>query len=92
MNKYLPMSLEISQETQTRLADEAQKEGVSIDALLQRHMDERNVSLKSISVVPTREDVRESHIPQHSLIKIALIIAIIHGISLRFLCSRASAP
>ena len=35
------MSLEISQETQTRLYDEAQREGVSVDALLRRLMDER---------------------------------------------------
>jgi hypothetical protein len=34
------MSLEISQETQARLLGEAQKEGVSIDTLLQRLMDE----------------------------------------------------
>ena len=34
------MSLEISQEIQARLAGEAQKEGVSVDALLRRLMDE----------------------------------------------------
>ena len=35
------MSVEISQEVQARLSDAARKEGVSVDALLLRLMDER---------------------------------------------------
>ena len=35
------MSIDISQETEARLTDEARKQGVSVDALLERLMSER---------------------------------------------------
>jgi hypothetical protein len=38
------MSLEISRETETRLADEARRQGVSVDALLERLMSERGAA------------------------------------------------
>jgi len=53
------MSLEITQETQARLAGEAQKEGVSIDALLQRLMDEHEESLRSATSTPSRRPISE---------------------------------
>jgi hypothetical protein len=43
------MSLEISQETQAQLLQEAQKEGVSVDVLLQRLMYEREAGGSDIS-------------------------------------------
>ena len=46
------MSLEISQEIQARLADEAQKEGVSIEALLQRLMDKHEENMRKTGVSP----------------------------------------
>ena len=42
------MSLEISQETQARLAVEAQREGLSVDALLQRLMDDKREVLTAL--------------------------------------------
>jgi hypothetical protein len=44
------MSQEISQETLTRLAEEARKEGVSTDALLQRLMDEHEASVRAATM------------------------------------------
>jgi len=38
------MSMEISRETETRLTDEARKQGISVDALLERLMSERGAS------------------------------------------------
>jgi hypothetical protein len=35
------MTIEISHETETRLADEARRRGVSVDTLLKRFIDER---------------------------------------------------
>jgi hypothetical protein len=35
------MSIEISRETEARLADEAKRLGISVDALLERFIDER---------------------------------------------------
>lgn len=46
------MSLEISAENQARLAGEAQKEGVSVDALLQRLMDEHQEMTRSAASTP----------------------------------------
>ena len=53
------MTLEISQETQERLAGEAQKEGVSVDALLQRLMDEHKGSTKSTDGAPQRRPISD---------------------------------
>ena len=36
------MSIEISHETEARLTDEAQRQGISVDALLERLMSERS--------------------------------------------------
>jgi hypothetical protein len=58
------MSLEISQETQARLADEARKEGVSIDALLQRLIDEHKGSLRSAGVTPSRRPAGRKSLAQ----------------------------
>jgi hypothetical protein len=38
------MSMEISREAETRLTDEARKQGISVDALLERLMSERGAS------------------------------------------------
>ena len=38
------MSIQISHETEARLTDEAQRQGVSVDALLERLMSERGVA------------------------------------------------
>jgi hypothetical protein len=35
------MSIEVSQETETRIVDEARRQGISVDALLERLMSER---------------------------------------------------
>lgn len=53
------MSLEISQQTQARLATEAQKAGVSVDALLQRLMDEHAeiVKIGQFNLAAAREAV-----------------------------------
>ena len=40
------MSIEISHETETRLADEARRQGISVDALLQRIIAERAASAR----------------------------------------------
>jgi hypothetical protein len=37
------MSIEISQEIETRLADEARRQGISVDALLERFISEHAV-------------------------------------------------
>jgi hypothetical protein len=41
------MSLQISQETLARLVQEARKEGVSVDALVRRLMDEHDDSVRA---------------------------------------------
>jgi hypothetical protein len=38
------MSIEISTETEARLTDEARRQGISVDALLQRLMSERGAT------------------------------------------------
>ena len=38
------MSIEISHETEARLTDEAQREGISVDVLLERLMSERGTA------------------------------------------------
>jgi len=45
------MSLEISPETQARLAGEAQTEGVSVDVLLRRFMDEHEEGVRGVVAV-----------------------------------------
>jgi hypothetical protein len=35
------MTIEVSRDTETRLADEARRQGISVDALLRRFIDER---------------------------------------------------
>lgn len=44
------MSLEISQATQSRILQEAQKQGVPVDVLLQRLMTEQEMTAKSEAV------------------------------------------
>lgn len=41
------MSIEISRETEARLTDEARSQGISVDALLERLMNERGASAKA---------------------------------------------
>lgn len=48
------MGLEISQEIQDRLLDEAQKEGVSVDSLLKRLMDDHNAAASQLPDSLTR--------------------------------------
>ena len=38
------MSIEISRETEARLTDEARRQGISVEALLERLINERNVT------------------------------------------------
>ena len=53
------MSLEISQETQVRLAGEAPREGVSIDVLLERLMDEHEENMRRGNGAPSRRPISE---------------------------------
>jgi hypothetical protein len=48
------MSFQISRETEVRLIDEAQRQGISVDALLERLMSEHRSTLHAIegSVLP----------------------------------------
>ena len=41
------MSIEISRETEARLTDEAQRQGISVDALLGRLMNERGAGARA---------------------------------------------
>jgi predicted HicB family RNase H-like nuclease len=47
------MSLQISQRNETRLREEAQRQGVSVDALIERLMSERTAN-PSASAPPAR--------------------------------------
>jgi hypothetical protein len=47
-----PMTIEISQETETRLTDEARRCGVSVDTLLRRLIEERTALTHPASVRP----------------------------------------
>jgi hypothetical protein len=47
-----PMSIEISHETEARLAAEAQRHGISVNALLERFMNERASLTHSAKVRP----------------------------------------
>lgn len=40
------MSIEVSRETEARLTDEAQRQGISVDALLERLVNERGVAAR----------------------------------------------
>lgn len=44
------MSIEISRETETRLTDEAQRQGISVDVPLQRLMNERGATTPADTV------------------------------------------
>jgi hypothetical protein len=46
------MSIQISHETEIRLTDEAQKQGVSVDTLLARLMSERQVTTNPVPSSP----------------------------------------
>ncbi|MGD0432377.1 MAG: hypothetical protein ABSA58_14940 [Acetobacteraceae bacterium] len=46
------MTIEISHETETRLADEARRRGVSVDTLLRRFIDERVALTSQASARP----------------------------------------
>jgi hypothetical protein len=43
------MSIDISNETEARLADEARRQGVSVDALLERLMSERGAAARVVA-------------------------------------------
>jgi hypothetical protein len=47
-----PMSIEISRETEARLAAEAQWHGISVNALLERFMNERAALTHSAKALP----------------------------------------
>ena len=46
------MSIEISREIETRLADEARRQGISVDALLERFINERAALTPSAQSTP----------------------------------------
>ena len=46
------MSLNISQQTEARLAEEARRQGITVDALLERFIDERTAN-----AIPARRNV-----------------------------------
>jgi hypothetical protein len=46
------MSIDISRETEARLTDEARRQGVSVEALLQRLMSERGVTARVAGPAP----------------------------------------
>ena len=48
------MSLNVSQQTEARLTEEAQRQGVSVDALVERPMSERTASAPA----PNRDGMR----------------------------------
>jgi hypothetical protein len=48
------MSIEIAHETEARLVDEARRQGISVDALLERLIDERGPTAPA-STVPALE-------------------------------------
>ncbi len=47
------MSIEISHETEARLTDEARRQGVSVDALIERLMSERGEPARVAGIVAT---------------------------------------
>jgi hypothetical protein len=49
------MSIEISRETEARLTDEARRQGISVDALLERIMNERGVTAQAVGARSTPE-------------------------------------
>ena len=46
------MSIEISHETEVRLTDEARRQGISVDALLERLMSERGTAAHVAGTAP----------------------------------------
>jgi hypothetical protein len=46
------MSIEVSRETEARLTDEARRQGISVDALLERLMSERGATARVIGAAP----------------------------------------
>jgi hypothetical protein len=46
------MSIEISREIETRLADEARRQGISVDALLERFINERAALTTPLNPIP----------------------------------------
>ena len=49
------MSIEIAHETEARLVDEARRQGISVDALLERLLDEREPAAPAASAAPALE-------------------------------------
>lgn len=49
------MSIEISRETEARLTDEARRQGISVEALLERLMNERGATTHAAGNVATPE-------------------------------------
>ena len=46
------MSIEVSQETEARLTNEAQRQGISVDALLERLVSERPATANAAATSP----------------------------------------
>jgi hypothetical protein len=46
------MSIEISRETEARIADEARRQGISVDALLEQLMNERAALSRPVQAKP----------------------------------------
>lgn len=56
------MSLEVSQETQARIVQEAQKEGISVDALIQRLMKEHEERTRAFLEAPASDVPSMAHL------------------------------
>lgn len=46
------MSIEVSRETEVRLTDEARRQGISVEALLERLMSERGGAARVVGIAP----------------------------------------
>jgi hypothetical protein len=49
------MSLIVSEQTEARISEEARKQGISVDALLQRLIDQRATNGSAVSEAPAPE-------------------------------------
>jgi hypothetical protein len=50
--KIRSMSIDISQETEARLADDARRQGISVDALLEQFINERAAVTRTVQMKP----------------------------------------
>jgi hypothetical protein len=53
------MTIHVSQQTEARLKEEAQQQGVSVDALIEQLMNERTASASNLAGVPANPTVFE---------------------------------